>query len=125
VIKAMLLAKRRASEPVSIRDLEHYSGLQRSTVIEALQTLTVPMFGNRVINGVQEPPIPLIAKGPVSRGMPTWYAPDRQARDWYWTSENLNAPARVEAARRRLWPALSQRNTTSKRRATKHPRLVR
>jgi hypothetical protein len=104
VIKAKILAKRRASEPQSLSDLGRHSGLQRSTVVKALQVLTTPIFGGREIDGVQYPPIPLILKGEAPPRIPTWYAPDRCAWVWHWTSECLNSPADAEKARRRLWP---------------------
>src|SRR4029450_2198702 len=84
-IRAMLLAKRRASEPLSLCELEQYAGLRRSTVIEALQALTVPMFGKREINGTPYPPIPLIVKGPVFPRSPTRDVPDPRAEALYST----------------------------------------
>jgi hypothetical protein len=123
-IKALLLAKRRASEPTSLRELARLSGLQRRTVIDALQALTVPMFGNRVVNGVHEPPIALIAKGAVPPHTPTWYVPDRRAQTWYWHSEFLNVPARVDARRQQLWSGFSPRQVQRKRRGTKPPRMA-
>jgi hypothetical protein len=123
-IRAMLLAQRRASAPRSLRELEQYAGLRRSTVIKALQALTVPIFGQSEINGKQYPHIPLIAKGSVSPRTPTWYVPDRRAWRWYWRSDFLNAPERVEATQHRLWPGLFPRRTVSKRRPMKYPRQV-
>lgn len=108
-IKAMVLAKRRASASASIRELESSSGLQRRTVIDALQALTVPLFGDRVVNGVHEPTIPLIAKGKVPPKTPTWYAPDRRAQTWFWHSAFLNTPAKVATQRRQLWPKFARR----------------
>jgi hypothetical protein len=102
-IKAKILAKRRASEPQSISDLVRFSGLQRSTVVKALQVLTTPIFGGADINGVQYPPIALLLKGEASPRTPTWYAPDRRAWVWYWKSDVLNSPAEAERCRWRLW----------------------
>jgi hypothetical protein len=98
VIKAKILAKRRTSEPQSLSDLGRHSGLQRSTVVKALQVLTTPIFGGREI--------PLILKGEAAPRTPTWYAPDRRAWDWYWKSDCLNSPADAERERGRLWPFL-------------------
>jgi hypothetical protein len=110
-IRAAILAARRARAPVSIRDLERYSGLQRSTVVEALHGLQVPLFGNRVDQktGDTYPPIALIIKGRALPNRPTWFTPDRRAWGWFWPSEFLNTPEQVDAARQRYWPHLAQR----------------
>jgi hypothetical protein len=102
-IKAKVLAKRRASEPQSLSDLARFSGLQRSTVVKALQVLTTPIFGDREINGVQFLPIPLILKGEAPPRTPPWYAPDRRAWGWYFKSDVLNSPADAERQRWQLW----------------------
>ena len=124
-IRAKLLAKRRASGILSLRELQQYTGLQRSTVIAALHALTVPMFGGRESNGTQYPPIPLIMKGPVSPRTPTWYVPDRRAWRWFWYGKFLNAPEQVEATRHRLWPELFRHRMASKRRPKQHTYQVR
>lgn len=124
-IRAKLLAKRRASGTLSLSELQQYTGLQRSTVIEALHTLTVPMFGGREINGTQYPPIPLIMRGPVSPRTPTWYVPDRRAWRWFWSDKFLNAPEQVETIRHRLWPELFRHRMASKRRPKKRTYQVR
>jgi hypothetical protein len=48
-VQAALLAQRRQSAVLSLSEMESYSGLQRSTVIEALQALTTPMFNKYTI----------------------------------------------------------------------------
>jgi hypothetical protein len=103
-IEAKILAKRRSSKPPSISDLVRFSGLQRSTVVEALRVLTTPIFGNREINGVKYPPISLVLKGEAQPRTPIWYAPNRLARNWYWPADFLNSPIDVSAARDMLWP---------------------
>jgi hypothetical protein len=105
VIEAKVLAKRRSSEPQSISDLVRFSGLQRSTVVEALRVLTTPIFVGREINGVKYPPISLVLKGEAPPRTPTWYAPNRRARDWYWhwPPGFLNS-ADVSEVRDLLWP---------------------
>jgi hypothetical protein len=115
-VKATLLAQRRESAVVSLSEIEGYAGLQRSTVIEAIQVLTTPMFGNEVIDGKTYPPIPLIVKGPVPPRTPTWYAPDRRAWGWAWNSGLLNTPEQVEARRQQLWPYFFRHQRKTKRR---------
>jgi hypothetical protein len=116
-VRALLLARRRQSAVLSLSEMESYSGLQRSTVIEALQVLTTPIFDNDTI--------PLIAKGEIRPRMPTWYAPDRRAWRWYWKSEFLNAPERVRAKQRQLWPSLTRRRNQGKGRRMAHRRRIR
>jgi hypothetical protein len=105
-IKAKLLAKRRSSEPQSISDLVRFSGLQRSTVVEALRVLTPPIFGSEEIDGVKYPPISLLLKGEAPPRTPTWYAPNRLVRYWYWhwPPRFLDSPMDVQAVRDLLWP---------------------
>jgi hypothetical protein len=81
VIQAKALARQRAAAPLSTNDLARYSGLRRSTVVEALQALTVPLFGKTIDErtGRKLLDISLIAKGEALPKKPTWYAPDRQA----------------------------------------------
>jgi hypothetical protein len=107
-VKATLLAQRRQSAVVSLTEMEGYSGLQRSTVTEALQVLTTGIFDNRTIS--------LMTKGQAPPRTPTWYAPDRRAWAWHWKSEFLNAPERVIAEQHQLWPYLVQRHKTMTRR---------
>jgi hypothetical protein len=96
-IEAKVLAKRRSSEPVSISELVRFSGLQRSTVVEALRVLTTPIYGGK------PPSIPLILKGEAPPRTPTWYAPNRRARDWYWKADFLNSPIDVSVRRDMLF----------------------
>jgi hypothetical protein len=112
-IQAKILAAQRGHHPLSIRDLVRYSGLQRSTAVEALRGLLVPMFGNAVDARTKRPSphIALLKRGAVQPRRPTWYAPDRQAWDWGWISEVMNSPERVRKARDRLWPHLLDRWT--------------
>jgi hypothetical protein len=115
-IKAKLLAKRRSSEPQSISDLVQFSGLQRSTVVEALRVLTTPIFGGGAINGVKYPPIPLILKGEAPPRTPTWYAPDRRAWGWHWNADFLNSPINVSAKKDMLWSFLLVHGARARRR---------
>jgi hypothetical protein len=105
-IEAKVLAKRRSSEPQSISDLERFSGLQRSTVVEALQVLTTSIFGRTKMSGEIWPNIPLIVKAKAPPRTQTWYAPNRRARSWYWRPDRLNSPTRVKSSRNELWPFL-------------------
>jgi hypothetical protein len=111
VIQAQLLAAQRERHPVSMRDLAQFSGLQRSTVKEALHGLLTPIFGDLVDarTGQRYPPIALLRRGEAHPGRPTWYAPDRRAWDWSWRCEVLNARDRVQKARDRLWPHFLER----------------
>jgi hypothetical protein len=97
--------------------MESYAGLQRSTVIEALQVLTTPIFDDCTI--------PLIGKGEVLPRTPTWYAPDRRAWRWRWRSEFLNAPERVKAEQDQLWSYLAQRQNRVTGRRMPHRRQIR
>jgi hypothetical protein len=117
MVKATLLARRRQSAVLSLSEMESYSGLQRSTVIEALRVLTTPLFDNWTI--------PLIAKGEILTRTPTWYAPDRRAWRWHWTSAFLNAPERIKAEQHRLWPSLTRRQRQEKGRRMAHRRRIR
>jgi hypothetical protein len=83
-IQRRLLAEQRARHPLSIRDLVRYSGLQRSTVVEALAGLLEPMFGICVDprTGHRYPPIVLLKRGEGHPGRPTWYAANRDAWEW-------------------------------------------
>jgi hypothetical protein len=107
-VRAMLLAQRRQSVVLSLSEMESHSGLPRGTVIAALQVLTTPLFDNRTI--------PLMAKGPALPRTPTWYAPDRRAWGWHWTSDFLNTPERVKAEQQQLWPSLTRRWRSAQRR---------
>jgi hypothetical protein len=117
MVKATLLARRRQSAVLSLTEMESYSGLQRSTVIEALRVLTTPLFDKHTI--------PLIAKGEILPRTPTWYIPDRRAWRWRWTSEFLNAPERIKAEEHRLWAYLTRRQNQGKGRRMAHRRRIR
>jgi hypothetical protein len=105
------LAKGRAAEPVSMKALARYSGLRRSTVVEAVQALTVPILGKKVdqSTGRKILDIALVVKGEAPPKKPTSYAPDPQAWRAFWPPDFLDTPDRVEAARRRFWPHLFNR----------------
>lgn len=104
-IQRKLLAEQRARHPLSIRDLVKYSGLQRSTVVDALAGLAVPMFGDGVDprTGRGYPLISLIRRGNLHQGQPTWYAANRHAWQWSWKCEVLNNPDQLQHERHRLW----------------------
>jgi hypothetical protein len=110
-IQAKIIAAQRTRHPLSIRELVEYSGLQRSTVVEALRGLLVPMFGNYVDpqTGQCHPPIALLKQGEVQPRRPTWYAADRRAWGWSWTCEVMNSRDRMQKARDRLWPHFVER----------------
>jgi hypothetical protein len=116
VIQAKALAKQRGAEPLSANDLVRYSGLGRSTVVEALDALTVPLFGKTIdaSTGRKVLDIALVAKGEARPKKPTWFAPDRRAWQAFWPNDFLNAPERVEEARRRFWPRLFERNAKAR-----------
>lgn len=110
-IKREMLSRRRMANRVSLTELQHLTGLHRGTVIEALQVLTKPIFGNTrdAETGAWTPPIALIAKGKADPRRPTWYAPDRRAGSWYWKPEYLNNPRYAAEMRIRYWPELPRR----------------
>jgi hypothetical protein len=110
-IKREMLSRRRMANPVSLTELQHLTRLTRGTVIEALQVLTKPIFGDSrdATTGVWTPPIALVVKGRVDPRRPTWYAPDRRAWSWYWRPELLNNPGVVAGVRSRNWPELPSR----------------
>lgn len=110
-IKREMLSRRRLSNPVSLTELQQLSGLTRGTVIEALQVLTKPIFGNRRDSntGAWTPPISLVAKGKADPRRPTWYAPDRRAWTWYWKPQYLNDPKSAATTQSEYWPELQHR----------------
>lgn len=110
-IRAKILATQRERYPLSLRDLVTYAGLQRSTVIEALRALLVPIFGDWVDEqtGKRYPPISIVKRGEPQPQRPTWYAPNRQAWEWFWKSEAINSPERFQQIRERYWPPLVRR----------------
>ena len=110
--KRMILAKRRSSEPKSLTELVNASGLSRATVIDALQGLSEPIFGD------VETPTALIQKGERTDGTPTWYAPDRRviANEWYWEPFVLNDVNQVKAKQQVYWPHLFKRRAAQKKR---------
>jgi hypothetical protein len=110
-IKREMLSRRRMASPVSLTELQHLTGLTRGTVIEALQVLTKPIFGNvrDATTGHWTPPIALVAKGRASPRRPTWYVPDRRAWTWYWKPEYLNDSRRAANIRKERWPELPPR----------------
>ncbi len=116
VIQEKALAKQRGAEPLSTNALVRYSGLRRSTVVEALHALTVPLFGKTIDanTGRKLLDIALVAKGEARPKKPTWYAPDGRAWGAFWPSDFLNAPERVAEARRRFWPHLITRNAKAR-----------
>jgi hypothetical protein len=110
-IQAKMLARHRASHPLSLRDLVTYSGLQRGTVIEALRVLLTPIFGHEIDaqTGQRVPTIALVTRGEVQPGRPAWYAVDRRAWDCSWSCDMLNAPTRLCKQREYLWPHIANR----------------
>jgi hypothetical protein len=110
-IQAKMLVRHRAGHPLSLRDLVTYSGLQRSTVIEALRVLLTPIFGDEIDaqTGQRVPTIALVTRGAVQPGRPTWYAPDRRAWDWSWSYDVMNTPRRRRKMRAYLWPHIANR----------------
>jgi hypothetical protein len=104
---------------LSARDLEQYSGLRRSTVVEALQALTVPMFGKNVDEntGRKLLDISLVIRREARPKKPTWYIPDQRAWWAFWPSDFLDSPELVEATRQRFWPHLVKRRIKQKKRA--------
>jgi hypothetical protein len=110
-IQEKLLAAQRARHPLSMRDLVGYSGLQRSTVIDTLRGLFVPMFGNQVDErtGRRDPPVALLKRGEPQPQRPTWYAVDRRAWRWYVPCEVLNSLEQRYLVRDRFWPRFVDR----------------
>lgn len=99
-----ILARRRAKAPRSLAELASYSGMQRSTVAEALRVLLLPAPGRvggwRGVPRVsvrkrkrmeRTEPLPvLVRKGKTEARRPTWYAPDPAAQRWTWPPSILN-----------------------------------
>lgn len=118
-----VLARRRAEEePVTLAKLVEMSGMQRSTVAEALRILRKPMpavlaveergaTGRRYTRSIRvrklkemEPgePMPiLVRRGTPNPRKPTWYAPDREAQRWTWPLRILNSRVLREEVRAR------------------------
>jgi hypothetical protein len=93
------LDRERARWPMSISQLERWSGTSRRGVINTIPLLLAPVFDRRTL--------PLVRRGDCVGGH--WYAPNRTAFGWYWRTDLLNDRERIRRARAELWPTLASR----------------
>jgi hypothetical protein len=122
-VRREVMARRRAEEePVTLARLVEVSGLQRSTVAEALRILLRPMpavlkVREQGSNGREYTrqlrvrklkdmeagaPMPvLVRRGATKSRKPTWYAPDAEAQIWTWPLTIINRRRLVEEVRAR------------------------
>ena len=104
-----IFQKKREAHPLSLADLMRYSGLRRSTLIEAKKVLLSPMFtkGRRRLS-------PILCAEVRHAGGAYWYAPNRAIvqEGWHWPPDALNDPDTVQRWRRALWPELASRRTS-------------
>lgn len=124
-----LLAEFRSKHPISIADMEMASGLQRSTVIEALAYLTHPIFDRGKL--------PLIRTGVATDGHRRWYALAAAAQGWNWLVEApdgsyaINDPKRFAEVRLSTWPQFAaaqkqrQAKAATRKRKKRKVRLIR
>lgn len=105
----LILQKKREAHPLSIADLTRYSGLRRSTLVEAKKVLLSPMFKR---DGVRLSPV-LSGKAREAGGA-HWYAPNRAIvrEGWHWSPDVLNDADAMEQKRLTLWPQLASRRNS-------------
>jgi hypothetical protein len=104
------IAQLRHSKAPSRAQLLSLSGLQRSTLDEALSILLAPLFTKNAI------PLVRTGRGNGSR----WYSLDSRAPEWRYEPDFLNARGSIDSLRRQLWPMIERRKVRpSKRRKVK------
>ena len=111
----------RERSPRSVAELAELSGMTRSTVEEALEVLTTPLYwvDSSKKDGAKD--LPLVVTGPAA-GAPgkngvRWFAPDRAAAGWFWSPAVLNDRVERDRVQKEFWPKLAQRRAAQQGRA--------
>ena len=103
-----ILTAQRERHPLSLTDLQWKSALTRPTVIHALKILTTPF---RLEDGSLWP---LVRRGKLKPGKPTWYAPHRRSvLRRHVAYEFLNDAERCRDLQRDIWGELITRQSES------------
>lgn len=119
--EAVTLQDVRERHPRSVAELADASGMTRSTVEEALEILTTPLYWRDESNKTTPQDLPLVssglAAGAAGKNGVKWYGVERAATTWFWQPDVLNDRVRRDRTQAASWPKLAKRRAEQEARA--------